>query len=165
MTTSIEFRRARPGDLPRILELLAAAGLTPEGVESHVQDFLLAVRDNGAIVGCAGLERYGRDGLLRSVAVDERERGAGIGAALVKRLIEEAEAEGRDDIVLLTFTAAEYFERFGFRVIERSEVPPGVQASVEFRGACPATATVMRRIRSAVRSSMVTEITGVGRDD
>lgn len=34
---------------------------------------------------------------------------------------------------------------FGFRQIQRDEVPEEVQATAEFRSACPASATVMKR--------------------
>ena len=45
----------------------------------------------------------------------------------------------------LTTTAERFFPRFGFERITRDDVPASVQASIEFREACPASATVMRR--------------------
>jgi amino-acid N-acetyltransferase len=48
-------------------------------------------------------------------------------------------------VYLLTNTAAEYFPRFGFERITRADVPPAVQASIEFTSLCPYTATVMRK--------------------
>ncbi|HMP72118.1 MAG TPA: hypothetical protein PKE55_02540 [Kiritimatiellia bacterium] len=39
--------------------------------------------------------------------------------------------------------AETYFPAFGFAPIARAEVEPAVQASVEFAGACPASAAVM----------------------
>ena len=48
--------------------------------------------------------------------------------------------------VVLTMTAAEFFiEFFGFRPIERADVPSSVRQSVEFVSACPTTAQVMVR--------------------
>lgn len=46
---------------------------------------------------------------------------------------------------LLTTTAERYFPKFGFERIERHDVPASVQASTEFRSACPASAVVMRK--------------------
>lgn len=139
----VTFRPAEIGDWPRVADLLSAADLPLEGAEDHLGDFQLAERD-GTLVGCAALERYGRDGLLRSVAVWPEERGAGLGRALVGRVLERAAADGLHTVALLTTTAPDYFPRFGFRAIPRAAVPAAVQASVEFREACPASAVAMR---------------------
>ena len=48
-------------------------------------------------------------------------------------------------VFLLTTTAERFFPKFGFEQIARDDVPPSVQASVEFRSACPASAIVMRK--------------------
>lgn len=45
--------------------------------------------------------------------------------------------------LLITTTAENYFPAFGFAPIARAEVEPAVQASVEFTGACPASAALM----------------------
>ena len=52
---------------------------------------------------------------------------------------------GMSAIYLLTTTAERFFPRFGFEVVTREDVPDSVKASVEFQGACPATAVIMRR--------------------
>ncbi|MCI0572486.1 MAG: hypothetical protein L0Y66_17160 [Myxococcaceae bacterium] len=48
-------------------------------------------------------------------------------------------------LYLLTTTAAESFPRFGFTHVDRSSLPPELHASEELRGACPASAVVMKR--------------------
>jgi len=48
-------------------------------------------------------------------------------------------------LYLLTTTAEEYFPSFGFEKVERSSVPAELNDSAELKGACPASATVMRR--------------------
>ena len=45
----------------------------------------------------------------------------------------------------LTTTAERFFPKFGFEGIARSDVPPSVQASIEFTSACPSSAMVMRK--------------------
>ena len=137
------FRAASLADLPDIVELLIASGLPVAAVDAHIDSFLVALQD-GSLAGCAGLERYGETALLRSVAVAEPHRGKGLARKLVAHLIGVARAEGTESLLLLTTTAAPYFERFGFRTISRSEAPADVQCSVEFQGACPASAAVMR---------------------
>lgn len=141
-TTDIILRGATAGDLPRIERLLADSNLPLAGVKMALPTFLVA-EAGGDIVGVAGLELCCDNALLRSVAVTPGYRSRGVGRALVMRLIGDAEARGLHALYLLTTTAEGYFPSFGFRKINRSEVPADVQATKEFSGACPASATVM----------------------
>ena len=141
--TELSFRAASRADLPKILDLLTASGLPLEGVEAHVDSFLV-VFQNGGLVACAGLERYGVAALLRSVAVAKTHRGNGLGQRLVAQLVEIAHADGIESLVLLTVTKTGFFERFGFQVISRADAPAAVQYSVQFQTVCPASAKVMR---------------------
>jgi amino-acid N-acetyltransferase len=137
------FRRAHEGDGPLVADLLRRARLPIDGVADHLPRFVLAFLD-GALVGCAGLEVYGAPALLRSVAVAEEQRGTGLGQALVHRILDQARADGVREVFLLTETAPAFFPKFGFVPITRAEVPDAVKASVEFTGACCASAAVMR---------------------
>jgi protein-tyrosine-phosphatase/N-acetylglutamate synthase-like GNAT family acetyltransferase len=127
-----------------VTSLLDRVGLPLAGVPSDLHGFVVAV-SGGRIVGTAAVETYGHVGLLRSVAVDPDRRSAGLGAALVERVLDAARTAGVDDVFLLTTTAERYFPRHGFAVVSREDVPAALHASAEFRGACPASATVMRR--------------------
>ncbi len=139
----LALRRATAADWPAIASLLTEAALPLAGAESRAAEFVVAER-RGRVAGCAGLERYGTSALLRSVAVVPNERGQGIGIALVDAALDRARQDAIRTLVLLTTTAAPFFERFGFRIVTRDDVPHAVRASEEFRGACPASATVMR---------------------
>ena len=139
----VVMRDAGPDDWDCIATLLSASSLPLDGAQEHLANFVLAERA-GTVVGCAAVEQYADAGLLRSVAVTESERGKGAGAALVGRCLDDARAAGIRTLVLLTTSAERYFPRFGFEVIDRDVVPESVRASAEFRGACPASATVMR---------------------
>jgi amino-acid N-acetyltransferase len=70
-------------------------------------------------------------------------RGTGLGKRLVEHVIADAESRGIRALYLLTTTAERYFPSFGFRKTARDGVPEEVKGSVEFREACPASATVM----------------------
>ena len=94
-------------------------------------------------VGCAAIELYGAAALLRSVAVDASRRGQGLGQRLTAATLELASQRGARTVYLLTESAQDFFPRFGFRPIPRSEVEPAVQRSVEFTSACPASAQAM----------------------
>lgn len=135
-------RKARVSDLPAVLGLLEDAGLPTVGVAESLSTFVVACGE-GAIMGVAGLEIHGSDGVLRSVAVDPSWRGRGLGMRLTERVVESARSAGLRRLYLLTTTAEGYFPRHGFLRIERGSASPAVQQSVEFREACPASAVAM----------------------
>lgn len=141
-TTSI--RRAAPGHLPALERLLSLCQLPSDGVADQPEAFLLAW-DGPLLAGSVGVERYGVDGLLRSLAVHPEYRGRGLGATLTRRALAEARRLGLRRLILLTETAPQYFTRFGFRPIPREQAPPAVQTSAEFASVCPASAVCMER--------------------
>ncbi|WP_217242569.1 GNAT family N-acetyltransferase [Streptomyces sp. AC555_RSS877] len=58
----------------------------------------------------------GRAGWIQSVVTDPRDRGRGLGAAVLADLTEWLHRQGADEIVLqTTHTAAEFYHRCGFR--------------------------------------------------
>jgi amino-acid N-acetyltransferase len=138
----VEAARAR--DLPDVRVLLERHALPLAGVDDHVQTMLVA-RDESQIVGTAALELYGDDALLRSVAVDSRRQGQGIGQQLTEAALQLARTHGVEQVFLLTTTAEAFFQRLGFETIARGAVPASVQTSIEFQSACPASAVVMRK--------------------
>jgi amino-acid N-acetyltransferase len=142
-------RSSRSSDRSAIESLLVRAGLPLAGVGETLPRFLVA-EHAGRIVGAVGLEEYGAVGLLRSAVIDPDYRGTGLGATLVVRLLEEARQHGVAALFLLTTTAEEYFPRFGFQRITRDELPAALEQSPELRGACPASATVMKLELEAV---------------
>lgn len=138
----LALRRAVARDLEPVLDLLEDAGLPSAGLSDALDRFVVAEAE-GRLVGVAGLEVHGRDGVLRSVAVAAGGRGRGLGARLTERVLNVARDEGLRRVYLLTTTAEDYFPRHGFRRVERTRVSPEVLESVEFREACPASAVAM----------------------
>ena len=136
-------RAATTRDLAAIKTLLERNKLPLAGLEGHIATTLIAQR-SARVVGCAALEVYGAAGLLRSVAVDQARRGAGLGHQLTQAALDLARARGLTSVYLLTTTAATFFPRFGFREVARDDVDPAVRASIEFTTACPASAVAMR---------------------
>jgi len=100
--------------------------------------------EEGRIIGVAGLETWGRQGLLRSVAVDKGHLKEGVGTSLVRQIIAEARKKKMSELFLITETAPLFFERLGFSGIDRARVRGAVLGSVEFNEACSETAPVMR---------------------
>jgi amino-acid N-acetyltransferase len=130
--------------LPSVLALLDRSKLPSAGVAEALPHFVIA-ENEGELVGVAGLEVYGESALLRSVAVDESWRGSGVGGTLIERALSVTRERGINDVFLLTTTAEHYFPRFGFACVSRDSVSKAVQESAEFKGACPASAIVMRK--------------------
>ncbi len=141
---AVTLRPAVVGDHGPVTRLVEAAGLPLDGIPPGLEGFVVAEAD-GRIVGAAGLEVHGGHGLLRSVAVDPSRRGGGLGAALVERVEDDARARGLEALWLLTTDAAPWFTARGFRELPRDRAPEALEASVEFRGVCPASATLMHR--------------------
>jgi len=109
--------------------------------------WVLEARDS--LLGVIALERFGTDALLRSLAVAPEYRKRGLGHELVARLEQDAQADGVEQLVLLTQTAEPFFRNLGYDIIDRRCVSEELKQSAEFRSLCPASAVCMRK---AIRS-------------
>ncbi len=138
----ITFCTPTTDDLLLVKALLDASHLPTSGLEEHILNFVLAL-DGQMVVGSAGLEVHQDSGLLRSVVVAPGYRAHGIGAKLTEGMIELAQQKNLTSLSLLTETAQDYFPRFGFVQVPRTELPAALSASEELLGACPDTATAM----------------------
>ncbi|HEX9584807.1 MAG TPA: arsenic resistance N-acetyltransferase ArsN2 [Gammaproteobacteria bacterium] len=137
-------RTAGADDVAAICLALRAAGLPVEGVDTHAGTFFVC-ENEGVLLGAAGLEVHGGDGLLRSLVVVPGTRRRGIGQGLCQRVMDEAANRGCGAVYLLTLDAAAYFERLGFEMVARDDAPSGIRESREFSALCPASAVLMRR--------------------
>jgi arsenate reductase len=139
---AVEIHTGGRDQMPEVVAFLAANSLPEAGLAEHATDLLVA-REGERLVGTAALEAYGRDALLRSVAVAPDARGTGLGVALSRAALDRARATGVGRVFLLTETAPLFFRRLGFRDVERASVPESIKGTVEFASACPASARVM----------------------
>jgi amino-acid N-acetyltransferase len=140
----VSVRDAAAEDLIVIQALLQRSGLPTSDLESAQPEFAV-VRENGQVIAAGALQRFGSSALLRSVVVAPDRRASGLGQAVVRELERMARATQVGRLVLLTQTAAEFFARQGYRVIERSTVPQDIQGSEEFRSLCPSSAICMAK--------------------
>lgn len=139
-------RAANAADARGIRTLLVDSGLPVDDLDSAAIAFFVA-SDDRRVDGVVGVEAFGGAGLLRSLAVAPAQRGSGLGRALVATAESYArDAAGLRELVLLTTTAAAFFEAHGYARIAREAAPPAVQASAEFRSICPASATCMHKL-------------------
>lgn len=148
MSQSFTIRPATPSDLVAVEALLQQNELPIVGVKPIIKDFLVA-ESGKDLIGVVGMEYCCNYGLLRSTAVNPEWRSKGIARQLVERIIAQAESRGINALYLLTTTAERYFPSFGFTKTTREAVPAEVQETDEFRGACPASATVMSKVLRA----------------
>ena len=135
---------AEPRDLPAVRRLLETQHLPLDGIDEHVSTMVVA-KTGSEVVGAAAVELYADGALLRSVVVDPLVQGQGLGHRLSEAALSIAKDRGTQTAFLLTTTAERFFPKLGFEPIVRDDVPASVQASIEFRSACPASAKVMRK--------------------
>jgi amino-acid N-acetyltransferase len=129
-------------DLEAIRNLLEQCNLPSNDLKEHFEDFIVA-KEEGGLAGCVGLEMEGP--LLRSLAVDPRNRNHGIAKELCLRLVEHARRNGATEIYLLTETASGFFEKIGFQRRNREEAPLQIRNHRQFTELCPSSAVLMWR--------------------
>ncbi len=139
----IDIRRAQQDDLERVSALLAEAELLELPDWMRLANLLVAIGDDGEVVGAVALEVRARRGLLRSAVVDPEHRERGVGSGLVHATIARASELGLRELYLLTENAAAFFERFGFDSIERDDVPQEIRRTSSFVKECPESAAVL----------------------
>ena len=140
---SLRFRSAVSLERETIRKLLERVHLPAESLQTGKTTFYVAEKE-GAIVGIAGLEFYGEDALLRSVAVPPELQNRGIGDRITDFMISTARDQNIRRMVLLTETARRFFEKKGFRVVDRSSIDNrALKQSSEFTFACPGSAVCM----------------------
>jgi amino-acid N-acetyltransferase len=127
--------------LAQMKQALTSEGLPAADLSEDSLAFCL--EDPSGIIGWAVLEKHGPDALLRSVLVLPQRRGTGSGTDLVREMIAAASRTGVHRLWLLTNTAAPFFERLGFKFVDRAQAPDAIRRTSEFRETCPASATCM----------------------
>ncbi|MBC8751403.1 MULTISPECIES: arsenic resistance N-acetyltransferase ArsN2 [Paraburkholderia] len=142
----MKIRAAKSDDLGAIKALLAENDLPFSDVTADLlRDFLVAEDTDDVLVGSVGLEKFGRPALLRSLVVAQAARSDGLGTSLTAHSENLARALGISQLWLLTTSAADFFQRFGYVSVDRSSVPVELQASTQFAQLCPATAVCMMK--------------------
>lgn len=128
--------------IPKIKSLLEAASLPVEDLETAPVQFF-GITNGEKLSALAGLEIYGADAILRSVAVKNDLQNKGLGKQLVQFAENEAREMGITRLFLLTTTAEAYFRNLAYQTFERNACPDPVRASAEFAGMCPETAVCL----------------------
>jgi amino-acid N-acetyltransferase len=124
-------RKANIRDIKAIHELLQRYGEKGKllarplsQLYDHVRDFFIWTNSpNDTLIGCCALQFCWEDlAEIRSLAVHPQHLGHGIGSNLVQKALEEAHVYKIREVFTLTYEP-EFFKRFGFKKIDRAELP------------------------------------------
>jgi amino-acid N-acetyltransferase len=134
--------RARP---PRssVIALLSSQGLPVSDLTEARLDHFFFAGDDGSPTGLVGLEIYETVALLRSLVVAESARTHGLGSALTRYAEQFAVSKKIRSIYLLTTTAEPFFERLGYRRVDRAQAPASIAGTSEFCLLCPTSSAFM----------------------
>jgi amino-acid N-acetyltransferase len=128
-------RKAKVGDaraIHRLLEGFASKGQLLQrplwDIYSHIREFTVWEERGGEITGVCALHVIWEDlAELRSFCVLETHQRRGIGRRLAEVALEEGRGLGIGRVFVLTYMPS-FFERMGFRRIDKSELPQKVWA-------------------------------------
>jgi len=122
-------RKARIGDVKEIQKLLTNFASRGEMLSRSLSELYEALRDfyvfeeNGQLLGTSALHIVWEDlAEVRSVAVAEDAGRRGIGSQVVGACLDEARQHGLKRVFCLTYKP-DFFAKFGFRVVDKSELP------------------------------------------
>lgn len=131
-------RPARVADVPTIQRIITESAefglMLPKSLSQlyeNLREFRVAEVDHDTpdvnppleVVGCCGLSMIWADlAEVVSLAVAANFRGKGLGRRLVESVLEDAEQLGVRRVMTLTYEQ-QFFERLGFRVLDRGELP------------------------------------------
>lgn len=127
-----KLRRARAGDVAAIHKLINHFAARDEMLPRSLNELYENLRDyfvidnEGDVIGCCALHVTWSDlAEVKGLAVTEAHQGKRLGERLMKACLEDARNLGLPRVFVLTYIPG-YFERFGFRGVEKSELPQKV---------------------------------------
>ncbi|PTX62500.1 amino-acid N-acetyltransferase [Melghirimyces profundicolus] len=146
-------RRANHSDRETIVRLLRQAGLSADGTDAHLENFLI-VEDpvSRRELGTVGLEIYGDRGLLRSFVMESDAWNAKTGMELIAVVLTYARKTGLKEVYLMAGITASIFEHFGFEPVDWEELPEEIRHSAHKREVEPGEGVPMVCRNPAVRS-------------
>ena len=128
-------RKARMADVKGIHGLIAEyakkGDMLPRSladIYENLRDYFVFLGDDGELVGSAAIHIMWEDlAEVRSLAVREGKMRRGVGTQLVESCISEAIMLGIARVFALTYKP-EFFEKLGFHVVDKAELPQKIWA-------------------------------------
>jgi amino-acid N-acetyltransferase len=134
MKTDIKIDRARVSDAASIHQMISHFAdkreMLPRALSEIYEDIrdYFVVRQRDQVIACAALHVTWVDlAEIRSLAVDEKEQNQKIGSLLVQACLEESKELGIPRVFCLVRKPA-FFEKHGFQLIDKMELPQKVWA-------------------------------------
>ena len=127
-------RKAKIGDIEEIQALINNFAkqdlMLPRSLNElyeNIRDFWV-IEEKNKIAGCAALHiSWGDLTEIKSLAVEKRLQGKGLGEKLITACLREAKALGAKKVFVLTYKP-DYFKQFGFRKIKHANLPHKIWA-------------------------------------
>jgi len=139
----LEPHRLSDAELPMLARALVEARLPADDLARPGRRLFRFAERPGETAGYGGFELCRTAALLRSIIVLPAWRGRGVGERIVQGLAAAAGEAGATDAFVLTTTAQGYFERLGFRQVERSAAPEAILGTAQATSLCPASAKLL----------------------
>jgi amino-acid N-acetyltransferase len=134
MKADIKVDRARVGDANSMHQMIShfadKGEMLPRALSEIYEDIrdYFVVRKRGRVIACAALHVTWVDlAEIRSLAVDEQAQNQRVGSALIQACLEEAKELGIPRVFCLVRKPA-FFEKQGFQLIDKTELPHKVWA-------------------------------------
>lgn len=134
---------ASPNSFSAAIDLLKQNNLPTEDITAGTQ--LFVVEEGNDVIATVAVEYDYDVALLRSLSVLQTKRGGGIGAELVDFIEDYVRRQGVHTIFLLTTTAAAFFMKRCYKVIDRTNVPGFIRNTKEYSVICASSSTLMKK--------------------
>lgn len=125
------------------IDLLKKNSLPTEDIDPGTQ--LFVVEEGDKVIATVAVEYDYDNALLRSLSVSQEKRKTGIGAELVNFIEGYVQKQGVQNIFLLTTTAAEFFSKRGYKIIDRSNLPEFIKNTKEYSVFCASSSALMKK--------------------
>jgi N-acetylglutamate synthase-like GNAT family acetyltransferase len=147
----VRAREARASDTPAIDRLIghyAEQGLllprAAAEIRGKIANFLV-LEENGKLMSCLALERYGADlAEIRSLAVHPEARGRGVGSKMIDFAFTAARRRGISRVFAVTHAPA-FFLRHGFEAVRRESLANKIERDCRYcakRSSCQLAAVI-----------------------
>ena len=121
-----------------VMNQLLVTDLSPEDMKNF-----WGAKLNGKIVAVGGIQIFGTDGLLRSIAILNQHQRNGYGKLIVEAVEDYAETIGLQNLHLLTETAEAFFHQLNYTTRPRLKAPCHINSSLQFTELCADDAVYM----------------------
>lgn len=113
-------------EIQKLINFYAEQGLmlfrSLQELYGNLRDYFVC-EEKGEILGTCALHIVWEDlAEIKSLAVKEKSRGRGIGGGLVNAALKEAKSLNIKNVFVLTYKP-EFFAKFGFKEIDKKELP------------------------------------------